>query len=351
MYTLFGLAGFSVIFIIGISMLMPMISAQPPALSIPIECEVGTSCFIQNYVDLDKSEGWTDYRCGPNSYNDHKGTDFRLRNLAQMREGVRVLAAADGKILRLRDGEADISIRDSDAAALAGKDCGNGVVIGHHGGYETQYCHMKQNSIAVQKGQVIKRGDMLGEVGLSGNTEFPHLHFQLRNKDSDIIDPFAGNMASASCSAKDYHGHYWQPSAKKALPYVPTALLGMGIIDHQPSAKALRDTGETHTQLPPSADAIILWVDLMGVQQGDRIALSITRPDNVALVSHVSRAKGNKAQWFQFAGKRRSVDAWPEGEYKAYIKLTREADGQSQTIIEQTQPLYVSGIIGQKPTP
>lgn len=324
MYFFLGMIGLGVIFTIGMSMLMPMISAQPPAFSVPVDCEIGKDCFIQNYVDLDPDAGtWTDYRCGPNSYDGHKGIDFRTRDLVQMREGVAVLAAADGEILRLRDGMADISIRDESAPNFNDNECGNGIVIGHHGGYETQYCHLKQGSIAVKQGQQVTRGDRLGNIGLSGKTEFPHLHFMLRNADGETIDPFAGKMASASCNAKDYHGHYWQSSAKKAMPYTPTALLNFGISDTKPSAEAIRDGAFRTTALAGDAEAMIVWADIMGAQKGDQVMLQILLPNGEPLITHPTRIKRNKAAWFQFAGKKRPDKGWVSGSYKTKIVLKR----------------------------
>ncbi len=324
MYLFFAMIGLGVIFTIGISMLMPMISAQPPALSQPVDCVIGESCFIQNYVDLNPDAGtWTDYRCGPNSYDGHKGIDFRTRDLVQMREGVAVLAAADGEVLRLRDGMPDISIRDKSAPTFNDNECGNGIVIGHHGGFETQYCHLKQGSIAVKQGQQVTRGDRLGDIGLSGKTEFPHLHFMLRDADGEIIDPFAGKMDSASCDTKDYHGHYWQSSAKKAMPYIPTALLNFGISDAKPSAEAVRNGTFQETTLARDAEAIIVWADVMGAQKDDQVMLRILLPNGEPLITHPTRIKRNKAAWFQFAGKKQPKEGWPVGSYKATISLMR----------------------------
>jgi hypothetical protein len=274
-------------------MLVPMISTQPPALSMPVDCVIGESCFIQNYVDLDQAEGaWHDYRCGPNSYDGHKGVDFRTRDLVQMRQGVAVLAAADGEVLRLRDGMPDRSMRDENAPKLNGNECGNAVVIGHNGGYETQYCHLKQGSLRVAQGDKVVRGDAIGQIGLSGKTEFPHLHFMLRDSKGGIIDPFAGNMAKSDCDANDYHGHYWQSSAKKAMPYIPTALLNAGVAASAPNGEAVRDGQFRERRLPATAPAIILWADVMGAQKGDMLRLRLSSPDGHELpLCSSSRAK------------------------------------------------------------
>jgi hypothetical protein len=69
-------------------------SAGAPQLVMPLACEVGRSCAIQQYVDHDASSGDRDYRCGTLTYNGHNGTDFRLPTTAIQRAGIDVLAAA-----------------------------------------------------------------------------------------------------------------------------------------------------------------------------------------------------------------------------------------------------------------
>src|SRR5262249_14978919 len=71
-------------------------TAQGIDLGAPIDCEIGRTCFVQNYVDHDPSPGAKDYQCGTLTYDGHNGTDFRLPTLAAQRSGVNVLAAAEG---------------------------------------------------------------------------------------------------------------------------------------------------------------------------------------------------------------------------------------------------------------
>src|SRR4051812_44563995 len=148
-----------------------------PVLSFPVACEIGVTCFVQNYVDHDSGSGAKDYRCGALTYDGHDGTDIRLPNLAAMRKGVAVVAAADGVVRARRDGMDDVSIRDAGASAVKGREAGNGVVIDHGNGWQTQYAHMRKGSILVKPRNRVSAGQALGLVGLSGDTEFPHLHF------------------------------------------------------------------------------------------------------------------------------------------------------------------------------
>jgi hypothetical protein len=103
------------------------------SLTLPIKCQPGVTCFFQNYVDHDASDKARDYRCGGRSYDGHDGTDIRIRNLEIQRQGVEVLAAAPGRVIGGRNDMEDVSVNTVGKAAIAGKECGNGVVLEHEG--------------------------------------------------------------------------------------------------------------------------------------------------------------------------------------------------------------------------
>ncbi len=156
----------------------------------PVACEVGRTCYIQNYVDVDPTLSAKDYRCGTLSYEAHNGIDFRLPSMKAQRAGVDVVAAAAGRVARVRDGVPEGVFLKSGREAVKDMECGNGLVVEHSGRWETQYCHMAKGSIRVKPGDVVSVGQPLGQIGLSGLTEYPHLHFTVRH-DSKVVDPFA----------------------------------------------------------------------------------------------------------------------------------------------------------------
>ena len=67
---------------------------------------------------------------------------------------------------------------------------GNLIIITHPGRYQTRYGHLHKSSI--KKTQWVKRGDIIGFVGRSGNANVsgmvPHLHFEIRKEDVPL-DP------------------------------------------------------------------------------------------------------------------------------------------------------------------
>lgn len=99
-------------------------------------------------------------------------------------QGTPVLAAADGTVT---------------SVSISRKGLGNVVEVSHKGGYVTNYCHLAD--IRVKKGQSVKRGQHLGDVGMSGNTYAPHLHYEVL-RGGEYVDPV--NYFFASVDPEEY---------------------------------------------------------------------------------------------------------------------------------------------------
>jgi murein DD-endopeptidase MepM/ murein hydrolase activator NlpD len=63
---------------------------------------------------------------------------------------------------------------------------GNSVVLDIGNGFYANYAHFQPGSVKVQVGDTVKRGDVLGLVGNSGNSVAPHLHFHVMNGPSQL---------------------------------------------------------------------------------------------------------------------------------------------------------------------
>lgn len=81
------------------------------------------------------------------------------------------------------------------------KGLGNVVSIEHADGYLTRYAHLENTRVV--KGQKVMRGQVIGQVGMSGNSFAPHLHYEVM-KDTLRMDPL--NYLFASVSPDDYMG-------------------------------------------------------------------------------------------------------------------------------------------------
>ena len=76
--------------------------------ALPIDCRLGTNCWIVNYPDAAPGTTALDFNCHHLTCDGHKGTDFAVRDLAAVRRGVAVVAAAAGRVLGTRDGMGDV---------------------------------------------------------------------------------------------------------------------------------------------------------------------------------------------------------------------------------------------------
>jgi hypothetical protein len=95
--------------------------------------------------------------------------------------GQPVYAAGAGRVADAHDGEPDD--RRVNQAALAKRDTaigGNYVVIDHLNGEYSWFGHLKKGSVKVEPGQMVKQGEFIGQIGASGDSLFPHLHYELR---------------------------------------------------------------------------------------------------------------------------------------------------------------------------
>lgn len=184
----------------------PAAAETAPKFDLPVRCTVvgdtANPCRIQNRVDMDPTDTRLDGLCQRHTYNNHKGTDFRVVTLADMATNIPVYAMADGTVVGSRDGMADVAVGNAASRkAVKNRECGNGLMVKHAGGWTTQYCHLKRGSVKVAKGQGVKRGDRIGAIGLSGYTQFPHVHVSVR-RGKQVIDPLSGRpMGQAACNS------------------------------------------------------------------------------------------------------------------------------------------------------
>lgn len=301
-----------------------------PQFRIPIDCTLGENCYIMHYVDRDPGPGVVDFACGRQTYDTHNGTDFGIADERVMAEGVAVVAAAKGRVLRVRDGMSDRLIQtDADKAAVANVECGNGLVIDHGNQWETQYCHLRRGSIAVQPGTEVEKGTVLGLVGASGLTSFPHVHLTIRYQ-GKIVDPFVGPTAESGCNVPR-HALWENP-----IDYVPTGAIRAGFASQPPNMNELWAGKFYDQELPQDIPLIVFWVQVYGTLAGDRVHFQLTDPNGQVVVdNHQTLAQSNRT-WMGYVGKRNTPErpiipgVW-RGEYQLQ-RGDRILISRSQTI-------------------
>ncbi len=271
-------------------------------LALPIPWGSNDSCSIQNYVDLEPGPGLRDFGCGRLTYDGHRGTDFQLRDLARMKAGVPVLSAASGVVVAVRDEMVDTGKRGYDAAGKTDRALGNAVVLEHVGGWTTFYGHLRQGSVRVRPGDRVAQGQKLGEVGLSGNTEFPHLHFEVRRKGA-VIDPFTGAGPGSTCG--DTSRSLWDSDSRDRLPYTPTGVVCTGWSVSPPDRSTLLEDCDRQVEVSAVSPAILAWIELYGLQRDDALRMTLSGPDGARLAETMAVLE-KKAGGGKFSGR------WPD---------------------------------------
>jgi hypothetical protein len=107
--------------------------------------------------------------------------------------GKPVLAVADGTVVTLKDGLPDNVPRHNGEFTPAVEMTpdtvlGNNIVLDLGGQQFADYCHLQPGSLRVKAGDHVRRGQVIAQIGASGDARQPHLHFQI----STSSNPFAG---------------------------------------------------------------------------------------------------------------------------------------------------------------
>ncbi|WP_050746542.1 MULTISPECIES: M23 family metallopeptidase [unclassified Shinella] len=309
MRTLFPLLG-SVLF-------TPLVFAVPALaieLGLPAQCELGKTCFMQQYPDMDAGKGVADPLCGSQSYDGHKGTDLRILSLKDMEKGYPVIAVADGKVLRVRDGEMDHLVEtEEDRVRISGKECGNGLVMQLKDGYEVQYCHLKKGSLTVQPGTNVRKGEHLGDIGSSGLAQFPHVHITV-SQNGETLDPLTGRKLSEGCTAATGQAaSLFSRDIVEKIDLTKPAILASGIAGKPVNHQALVVEGPP-AQALSSDKLFVAWVWLANLKKGNTIKLVLTDNQKNIVIDHTSKPiDRDKATFSAFAGRKRAL---PAGRYE-----------------------------------
>jgi hypothetical protein len=290
-------------------------------LGLPADCEPGRTCFLQQYFDHDSGPGVRDYACGKQTYDGHDGLDLRLRTVKDSEQGTAVLASASGRVVGMRDGVPDHLVRtEEDRKLITERECGNGVLLDHGDGWQTQYCHMRNGSVKVRKGEAVEAGQALGNIGYSGAAGFPHVHLTVR-RNGKAIDPFRGQEGGEACGLGERP--LWKPEVVKALAYEAGRVLDLGLAGGAVAMQAL-ELGLVQGFVPDrDSPALVAWVWAINLRQDDRIVVSLTGPEG-ELARNEATLDRHKAQYMLFSGKKRPAGGWPAGQYVASVEVERD---------------------------
>jgi len=119
-----------------------------------------------------------------NRIRPHKGTDFAAS------VGTPIMATANGTVVK--------------SSYTRGN--GNYVTIQHNNTYSTQYLHMKKRKVRV--GDFVQQGDVIGWVGMTGNTSGPHVCYRFWKRGRQV-DPFKQKLPEAEPISNDLKQEYF----------------------------------------------------------------------------------------------------------------------------------------------
>ena len=236
---------------------------------------------ISQYVDVDPTSGTRDYMGGDKVSNDgHNGVDFALPNFRWMDRDIPVLAAADGRVVRIQDGNYD---RNHSCQGRS-----NRVEIEHFNGMLSKYLHLKKDSVVVSVGQEVKAGHRLGSIGSSGCSKGPHLHFELLDDTGEVLDPFLEGL--------------WESPPRYDIPIT---LLDYNVLNRKMVMRDVKDPPPNSISIPPGEGKVGVGLAIMGMVDGDEIRFVLRNGSDVV---ERTRVADQEFYYFTYHGRNFTVN-------------------------------------------
>ncbi|MEY2916402.1 MAG: hypothetical protein RIS73_116 [Bacteroidota bacterium] len=115
------------------------------------------------------------------AYNSSMSHKSELSLDFKMKKGSKICAARKGIVTAIK--------ADSDMGGLKDEFMlqGNHIIIKHDDGSTAMYWHLKKDGVLVSEGDTVKQGQHIGYSGNTGYSAFPHLHFQVQDKNGNDI--------------------------------------------------------------------------------------------------------------------------------------------------------------------
>lgn len=232
----------------------------------PLGYTLNSDWAINNYADVDPRPGvQADYRGGPYQSNGHDGTDIRPFGFDRMDAGIPILAAADGIVTTVVDGNYDRSTAPNTNPS-------NNIRISHGNNWETRYDHLMRYSITVQAGDVVKAGQIIGLMGSSGNSTGQHLHFSPYYRGC----PVEMGYDTAAYQAQPI------PYAGDVAPFSFEA----GITNYDPMVDILELPSPLTSYATTQSGIIHFWSKFYNVDSADTLTWKWYRPDGTLAYSN-----------------------------------------------------------------
>ncbi len=266
---------------------------------------------IVNYWDFGTGAAQTDWQCGTRTYDGHNGADIALWPFwwrMKDNQNVFAVAAAPGIVI-------DVVQNNIDTRCLLLNYTSNRVAILHSDSSISYYVHIKQNGALVNENDVVSREQPVAYIASSGRSTYPHLHFQVADKDGNNIEPFKNSSPDCNTSTTDSWWQnqkpYWEPQINRIATHYTTPALWGSDPDAPNIFCQLNETPALKNSFIPS-DSIYYAIYFHDLQENDTWDFTVTRPDGTNWFSISNNNSGAAAPYtYRYYARRLPLDAMP----------------------------------------
>lgn len=260
---------------------------------------------IINYWDLSSGGAQTDWRCNSRTYDGHNGTDIALWPFWwRMKDNFNVLAvaAAPGIVIDVVENNVDTRCVQSSFTA-------NRVAVLHSDSTISYYLHLKQNGVIVSDSDVVEEGQALAYIASSGRSTYPHLHFQVEDKDGNDIEPFK-NTGSPDCNSTTTdtwwksQKPYWEPQINRVATHSARPTL-WGPDDNDADYWCQQHESPSLKNNFSGSDSIYFYLYFHDLQTNDDWDITVTQPNGVDWFSSSGNHSGGNAAFNYYSYARR----------------------------------------------
>lgn len=233
---------------------------------------------ISNYVDHNPAypNQLQDWNCGQRTYDtntgyNHAGIDiftWPFGWLQMDNNEAEIVAAADGVIINKYNGRYDRNCNFNNQFW-------NAVYLQHVDGSVSWYGHMKNNSLTTKAvGETVSAGEYLGIVGSSGNSTGPHLHFEVYDVSSNLVETYDGPCNNWPSSTESWWANqkpYNNPKINAVLTHSSPVVLNNGC--------GVQETTNIENNFA-EGNRVLAYLYLSDIPAGTNVNMQLIRPDN-----------------------------------------------------------------------
>ena len=316
--------------LLGLSLLTAVSSHTQPSLELPLNCELGKTCFIVDLYDhgrhLDETGApyLMDYTGGKRTTDDYYGTRFQIYNSTLADSGAYVRASADGVVTSVRDQLPSDPYAITVLGTRLRESAGNSVVVDHGNGWETQYSGLMQGSVSVRKGDKVKAGDNLGKIERLARPNYPAMQFVVRYK-SEPVDPFVGRY-DGMFTTKLKRTPLWKENFEQIAFTRDVGLIATGFSKDVPDIERVKRSMLDSSYFRGDDDQILFWSYAFGLKKGDQVTLAIYNPKGAMVSRHEDVLPKDQERYFAYVGRKAETYGLPQGVYRGSITVKREGE-------------------------